>query len=239
MMIGHFGLRLRDNTALGLRLSRDTYATINKRSSLVIPRESQSPTTWERMSRFYADDAHTIYTDAWCEEHRSAALRNFDRNMAFFDALDEGEFNVAVDDLVATERGLVEVHDLNDFGSASGFYMMVLDGYKQAYFGVTGSELAKRMRQHWTRNFPFDRLLWGNEFTSIIAVDSFRALDTTRLFATRSADPFAIEERVVEKFPSIFRLNRLTGGRVPNNVSLRQVVSMMKIRDLSNAIAEE
>jgi len=39
----------------------------------------------------------------------------------------------------------------------------------------------EHIRQHWSKTKQFDRLLWGSVTESIISIDSFRALDTTRI----------------------------------------------------------
>ena len=109
-----------------------------------------------------------------------------------------------------------EVTDLNKWDGVGGIYVMVLDDYRQAYVGVTQSMggIKERIRQHWSKTKQFDRLLWGSVTESIISIDSFRALDTTRIFAARSSDPWSIEEKMMKTFPKGYLLNRLMGGRI-------------------------
>jgi hypothetical protein len=210
----HFGLEVRSGRKYGLRIDRDTYAVINKRSSFYWKREV-NPRLWDAIAEDYEDEDHRFLTDEWCERQREDALANFDLNMAYFASLDTTEFNDAVDSAVAAQRGMHVVHDLNEWKGKRGLYVMVLDRFRQVYVGVTESEggVLKRIQQHWTQSKQFDRLLWGGVNESILSIDSFRALDTTRIFAARVRDPFALEHKVIESLPSKFVLNRTFGGR--------------------------
>ncbi|WP_091227261.1 hypothetical protein [Microbacterium sp. 3J1] len=75
---------------------------------------------------------------------------------------------------------MIEVTDLTQWDGVGGLYIMVLAEYRQVYVGATSSftGIAKRIRQHWTNQKQFDRLIWGDVDTSILSIDSFRALDT-------------------------------------------------------------
>lgn len=211
----HFGLTVRAGSRNGLRIDRETYARINKRSSTYIRRDQVSSEMWEEFSEFYEDEDHRILTDEWCARQQERALENFDLNMAYFASLDHAEFDAALNESVATQRGMKEVTDLNKWDGVGGIYVMVLDDYRQAYVGVTQSMggVRERIRQHWSKTKQFDRLLWGSVTESIISIDSFRALDTTRIFAARSSDPWSIEEKLMRTFPKGYLLNRLMGGR--------------------------
>ncbi|MFS0715379.1 hypothetical protein ABC195_16025 [Microbacterium sp. 2P01SA-2] len=205
---------MRSGPKYGLRISRETYAQINKRSSTRFPRELD-PALWDAVDESYEDEDHRFHTDAWCLEQRARALENYDLNMAYFASLDHAEFDQVVSRAVTSRRGMREVHDLNEWDGTSGLYVMVLDNYCQVYVGVaTGAGGVKdRIRRHWSSSKAFDRLLWGGVHDSILSIDSFRALDTTRIFAAKVSDPFALEERVIRAFPSGFVLNRIIGGR--------------------------
>ena len=209
----HFGLVVRAGSKYGLKIDRDTYATINKRSSTHFPRE-RAPKLWDALSDAYEDEDHRFMTDEWCEAHQARALENFDLNMAYFKSLDRNEFDRAIDEAVKARRGMVEVTDLNAWEGKQGLYIMVLDEFKQAYVGITLSEggMKSRVRQHWSTSKAFDRLLWGKVNESIISIDSFRALDTTRIFAVRARDPYSLEDKVINSIPSKFVLNRVMGG---------------------------
>lgn len=211
----HFGVPVRSTNGLRLRMSRDRYARINKRSSLrPWPRE-MNPELWDSLDRFYEDAEHRIYTDQWCETMQAQALENFDLNMAHFASLEASEFEVALERAVKSRRGLVEVTDLNEWEGVAGLYIMVLDEYRQAYVGATDARVGvlKRIKQHWTGTKPLDRLVWGDPQTSVISVDCFRALDTTRIFAAKTSRAFDGEDALLEQFPPEFILNRIPGGR--------------------------
>ena len=78
----------------------------------------------------------------------------------------------------------METDDLNELAGKQGVYILVLDEYKQAYIGK--SEAAGGMKQrilnHWSKRKEFGRLLNGKVESSILSIDSFGALDTTRIF---------------------------------------------------------
>lgn len=209
----HFGVRVQRGSKYGLRLVRDEYARIDKRSSSYWKREV-APDLWDSLNDCYEDEAHRVYTDEWCERQRERALTNFDLNMSFMRALDHDEFDEAIRSNVASRPRMREVHDLNEWEGKAGLYVMVLDDYCQAYVGTTSAAVGikSRIRQHWQRGKAFDRLLWGSVEESILSIDSFRALDTTRVFATSTANSYALETELVEAIPSKFRLNRIVGG---------------------------
>lgn len=214
--VTHFGVRVQRGSVYGLRIDRATYARINKRSSTPIPRELLSEAAWARRGRDFDDEDQLVRSDEWCAWHQARALENFDLNMAYFAQLDRSEFAAAVDAVMAMRktRWLTEVTDLNRWESRGGLYVMVLDDYCQVYVGITqGSVGVKaRIRQHWSSSKQFDRLLFGEVEDSILSIDSFRALDTTRIFAVGTTDPWSLEDAVVGAFPSKFVLNRIAGG---------------------------
>lgn len=177
-----------------------------------------------------------ILTDEWSEAQRVDALANYDLNMAFFASLDRDEFEAALQAGVESLDGMVEVTDLTQWHGVPGLYVMVLDEYRQVYVGGAGevTGVAKRIRQHWTYQKQFDRLLWGSAETSILSIDSFRALDTTRIFARRTHTPFDDEDFLLRQFPPKFTLNRIIGGR--DAVRFAGLVGMrniMRTRDIN------
>lgn len=210
----HFGTTVRGTRGLGLKLSRDVYATINKRSSMSRWSREDDPELWDAVGWAYEDAEHRIHTDEWCEAHQERALQNFDLNMAHFASLDRDEFETTLQSVVTSREGMVEVTDLATWDGVPGLYVMVLDEYAQVYVGATNSStgVAKRIRQHWTGQKQFDRLIWGSVDSSIISIDSFRALDTTRIFALKTTRSFYGENPLLESFPAKFTLNRVMGG---------------------------
>lgn len=230
----HFGTAVRSHFGLGLRISRETYATINKRSSLPRWQREDNPELWDSLDWSYEDVEHRFHSDEWCEEHRERALQNFDLNMAHFASLDREEFERPLQSAVASRRGMVEVTDLAKWDGTPGLYIMVLDEYCQVYVGVANSStgIAKRIRQHWTNQKQFDRLIWGDVISSILSIDSFRALDTTRIYALNTTRFFAGENPLLQQFPAKFTLNRVMGGNdVVHLAGIFGVASVMRSRE--------
>ncbi|GAB2703725.1 hypothetical protein BKA24_001491 [Microbacterium marinum] len=211
--VTHFGVRVQRGSVHGLRLTRDTYTRVSTRNSLWFPR-ALSPRTWDARMEDFVDEDHRNYSEEWCTRARSLALENFDLNMAYFAQLDEVEFDDAVQTAVRSIAGVRVVTDLERWNAVPGVYVMVLDDYKQVYVGTTGRQVGvmKRIRQHWTNSKPLDRLVFGTVSTSILSIDSFRALDTTRIYAARTSAPFEHERLLLDEFPSKFTLNRVSGG---------------------------
>ena len=113
---------------------------------------------------------------------------------------------------------------------------MVLDEYRQAYVGATNHPggITARIKQHWAGTKSLDRLVWGDPETSIISIDSFRALDTTRIFAAKTTRSFDGENPLLDRFPQKFMLNRIVGGRdAARFAGLLGVESVMKRREFN------
>jgi hypothetical protein len=72
--------------------------------------------------------------------------------------------------------------------------VLVLDEYRQAYIGQSSWDMLKRTK-HWSGTKHFDGLLWGGVEESVMSIDSFRALNTTRIFAARTINYDALESR--------------------------------------------
>lgn len=87
---------------------------------------------------------------------------------------------------------------------------MVLDLYKQAYIGQA-LDIRARIKRHWSGTKQFDRLIFPHKKSSVLAIDSFRALDTTRIFAAKTTRGLQLEERLIDSFPADFLLNRVLG----------------------------
>ena len=90
---------------------------------------------------------------------------------------------------------------------------MVLDKYKQLYVGYS-QDVKKRILQHWKNSKPFDRLLFpmGDVQHSVLSIDSFKALDTTRIYFFESDYHERIEDIIIKFFSPKFVTNRVPGG---------------------------
>lgn len=205
-----------------LKLIREEYATINKRNSL--PK-------FEGMKNAYEDKDGKTYTDEWCLNHQKNCLENYDLHMEFFSLLNHDEFNKEVNGFLEHYPMFNQVNNLNELNGKNGYYVLILDEYCQVYVG-TSKDILKRIKQHWSRRKSFDRLLFPMRAvkTSIMSVDSFRALDTTRVLAYETSNTFHEEDDYVKFFSSQFRTNRLAGGYIEGG--LIGAISMMKSRNL-------
>lgn len=200
----HFGVRLIARKR-PLFLIRDDFALISTKPSL--PKFNSLV-----KKNAYTDDNGTEYRREWCEEYRELCLKNFDLNMKYFAQLDQNDFNNAITIFVKNHIGFREINDLSKFESVSGYYLMVLDKYKQAYIGKS-TNIQKRIKQHWLSTKAFDRTLlpmYAVE-TSCFSIDFFRALDTTRIFIWETDLLDGIEEKLIEDFPKEYRTNRIGG----------------------------
>ena len=218
-MANHFGLTVLEGKR-GLKLTREKYAIINNKNSLCA------------FSRdIYADKEKRFYSDEWCKKQLQSCLENYDLNMNYFSLLNHDEFNIAIDNFLKKNKIFIEVFDLNLYENKSGYYIMVLDEYCQVYIGTTNN-IKKRIRTHWSTSKSFDRLLFpmGAVNSSLLSIDSFRALDTTRIFAYTTKVLFDAEDEIMQQFPSQFVCNRMAGGRIEGG--LTQAIAMMKKRKL-------
>ncbi len=151
------------------------------------------------------------YSDAYCKELYDDAMYNYDLNMKYFSSLSQKDFNKQVDDFLKKNDRFYEIFDLNSYKNVSGIYVMILDEYKQVYVGVA-SDIYKRIRQHWTKHKPLDRLVFGSIDSSKLSIDSFRALDTTRILVMADKSYYDSEDKYIRKFNKKYVLNRITGG---------------------------
>lgn len=158
----------------------------------------------------FSDSEH--YTDKWVENHYKDCMENFDLNMNFFNSLEDAPFQKHLSAFVKKKR-FKEIFDLKDVSGKSGIYILVLDKYKQAYIGKS-DDVKKRILQHWSAKKRFDRLIYGKVETSVLSIDSFGTLDTTRIFykdvGWRNIDEE--EGKLVTAFKADYLLNRIAGG---------------------------
>jgi hypothetical protein len=185
---------------------------------------------WAAQDWMYEDADHRTYSDEFTALWREAALENFDLNKAFFRQLSAREFAEALDGLLTKHKNLRPVTDLTALDGAEGVYVMVLDFYKQAYIGQA-VDIRARIKRHWGGTKQFDRLIFGSKQTSVLSIDSFRALDTTRIFAAKTTRGLQLEERLVKAVPPDFLLNRVPGGDrlmggrfLPGEIKQRQLL---------------
>ncbi len=224
----HFGVEVREGKN-GLKVSRDNYAIINKRNSLG---------KFEILAKLnaYEDETGKFYTDDWCNSYREQCLLNFDLNMKFFSSLAHSEFEKNLQKFLRIYKKAKRVSDLNDLDNVEGCYILVLDEFCQAYIGQS-TNIKKRIRQHWVEVKPFDRLLFpmGAVKTSVLSVDSFRALDTTRIYVYETSKGFEMEEKMVKKIHPDFLLNRIAGGKPMDGLlGVMQMKPTIKVRKLQD-----
>lgn len=220
----HFGIMVIANK-YGLRLTKDNYAIIDNRPSFKLGYASIYTVDFVRqLSETYViDETKKIgetnyvtkrhYTDSWCERHYQNCIKNFDLNMDFYAGLDKEKFDKKVNAFLRKHTGFKEVKDLRDYEGESGYYLMVLDEYKQVYLG-TSSNIKKRIQGHWRIRKPFDRLLFGSVNESRLSIDSFRALDTTRIYAYKTWKTYDSEDKYISFFPDEYICNRVAGGEM-------------------------
>lgn len=172
------------------------------------------------------------YSDSWCQKQFVDVMENLDLNMEFFKHLDHKEFENEIKTFQKKNPHFIEISDLGHYLESPGYYMMVIDQYKQLYIG-TSSQMGIRIKAHWNAIKPFDRLLFpmGSVDQSIIPFDSYRALDTTRIFIYETKDTFHVEDELINQFSPKFVANRMAGG-IPKG--LLHAITMMKSRKLKD-----
>ena len=217
----HFGVKLIDR-GKGFRLTREGFAVINTKPSL-----PYFASLAERNA--YADDHGIAYSESWCAEYRELCLKNFDLNMEYFSKLDREAFEDALRVFLSKYKRFKEISDLSEYNGVEGYYLMVLDEYKQVYIGKT-ENIRKRIMTHWSRTKSFDRTLcpmyaWKK---SVFSIDFFRAQDTTRIYVWKKKIANDIEAKLIRDFPSQFCTNRV-GGDVTN---LLQAIATINNRQL-------
>jgi hypothetical protein len=227
----HFGVLVK-SAKYGLKLTRDKYAIINTRASL--PKFENL----EKMGA-YADSVGRFYTEEWCQEYQKVILENYDLSMLYFESLDRDEFNSAIDAFLEKNKDFKEITDLKDW-ICPGYYVMVLDEYKQVYIG-TADCIKRRIQQHWANRKEFDRMLFPMYAVtkSVMSIDSFRALDTTRIYAKKSRRTYISENRYIKDMPIKFICNRIGGGRIETRLDTMNALALTKdARDMTSMLTE-
>ncbi|MDG0789951.1 hypothetical protein OMP38_03105 [Cohnella ginsengisoli] len=153
-MTTHFGIKLRNKEG-GHKLTIDNYIGVRPKDI-------------------------TSYSFDELEEKKGRILNKFELNMKYFESLSRIEFNDELTKLVASDN-FIEIIDLNSIYDVPGYYIMVLDDYCQIYIGIAHN-IKSRIMQHWRDKVPLDNLVNSSD-SGLLHIDSFRALDTTRIYA--------------------------------------------------------
>lgn len=205
----HFGVWIKKSSKN--TLTRENYAIIDKTSSVWMPSTQMRFSDSEERKRYFEDVECRIYCDTYCEEWREKCLINFDKNMAYFKQITKDEFEFALKTLIGSNSKIRQISDLNDCSQICGIYIMVLDEYRQVYIGQS-KDIKKRIMSHWNRQKAFDRLLFGDINDSVLSIDCFGALDTTRIFVLATTDLDRYESKLQKSILSGYKLNRMAGG---------------------------
>lgn len=218
----YFGVKL-IKRKYSFNLRREEFALINAKPSLpmfdsLIKRNA------------YIDETGTKYRKEWCEEYRKLCLQNFDLNMKYFSLLDREEFNIAICEFLKKYNGFNKISNLFGYSEVSGYYLMILDEYKQVYIGKT-DDIKRRIQQHWSCSRPFDRTLFPlyGATTSCFSIDFFRALDTTRIYVWKKSLSDGIEKKLIKDFPEIYITNRI-GGDISNGIEALSTIHKRTFR---------
>ncbi|GAB4075220.1 hypothetical protein GCM10028778_27230 [Barrientosiimonas marina] len=205
----HFGVTVFPGK-WGLKLTREKYALINKRNSLG---------KFKNMLHAYEDEKGKFYTDEWCLKHQSNCLRNFDLHMKFYHQLNHDKFESEIQAFKDKYPMFQDITDLNNYDQRAGYYVMILDEYCQVYVGTSGN-IKERIRKHWGNSKPFDRLLFpiGAVDTSVMSIDSFRSLDTTRILVYETEETYTTEDEYISFFSPEFISNRISGGKFNGSI---------------------
>ena len=182
-------------------------------------------------NEIYADYEH--YTDEYVKLHYERCMENYDLNIKFFSNINHNDFDECLLKFVKKNR-FKEVFDLNIVKGISGIYILVLDNYNQVYIGKS-EDIKKRILNHWSKRKAFGRLINGSVDTSILSIDSFGALDTTRIYYKEVNGFLAIDEeekKLVNNFKKEYRLNRVAGGiNGEENSSLRNLMLLSSTQE--------
>lgn len=157
------------------------------------------------------------YSPQFIEMYTDEILVNYRLSMEYFKSLDHDMFNKELEAFVLRNK-FIDVWNLKKFKGVSGYYIMVLDEYNQCYIGWS-KDIYKRIRTHWNIRKDFDRLLFPSHGmkSSIMSIDSFRILDTTRIFIKPQKDDCNSEEFLVNDMNKMYTLNRIGGGIKPTD----------------------
>ena len=149
-----------------------------------------------------------VYSDEWVKNHYEKCLKNYDNNISKFKKLSHNDFDNYLN-IFINKYSFKEIKDLNELNNLSGIYIMVLDNYSQVYIGMSKNNLKRRIIEHWRKKVPFDRLISIKSYNTSINIDSFGALDTTRIFykqvESKLCDNYI--DKIVNEFNDNYNLN--------------------------------
>lgn len=155
-----------------------------------------------------------VLSEEYCTIYQKECLKNYDLSINFYKKLDINSYNKIVSKIIKKYE-MIEITDLNDCKGKKGIYILLQERYKQMYIGQTTRDLRERILRHWKKKPEFDRILFGKSGNSVIGIDSFGALDTTRIlvFYEENKDKIdKLEEKLVKETPKEFLNNRIGGG---------------------------
>lgn len=206
----HFGIKL-IHRKYSFKLNREEFALVSTKPSLPM---------FERLVKegAYTDESGSQYREDWCKRYRELCLQNYDLNLKFFSLLDYTDFNSAITSFLKKHKKFQQIENLKMYDGISGYYMMILDEYKQVYIGKS-IDIKRRIQQHWSSTKPFDRVLLPMYAvtTSCFSIDFFRALDTTRIFVWERELSDGIENNLIADFPEKYCTNRI-GGDISSGI---------------------
>lgn len=230
--IKHFGVWFDNNT--NTTLSRDSYAIIDKKvtqkpSSTLLKFYEQNSSLREQI---YENSECSTYTDLWCEKHKESCLENFDLNLKFFSKIKTEDFEKALSTLLSKRKNIKQIFDLYDCDKMEGIYILVLDKYKQIYIGQS-KDIKRRILQHWRKKKEFDKLICGRINSSILSIDVFGCLDTTRIFVLETTNLDYLENRLLNSINKKYILNRTAGGiHGSDTFTMLEILANRNIRKL-------
>jgi len=210
--ITHFNTKIRKTNHN--KLTRENYCVPTNQISYVCRKSLKfyiERIGYKIPNEYYIDE--NTYTDKYVKEHQEKCLYNYDLNIKYFSNLKHNEFDKYLKSFVSKNK-FKEIFDLKEVNNVEGIYILVLDEYKQVYIGIS-KDIKKRILRHWSDKKDFDRLLFGDKEKSILSIDFFGALDTTRIFYKEFSyfdDIYSAEYNIVAKFKAKYKLNRVDGG---------------------------
>lgn len=233
----HFGELIRP-AKYGFKLTRDKYLNESRKNHkplskvLITSLRERDQKYCELMDSIFEDEWWRTYRPEIAEEMRARALKNFDLNMAYFSQLDAKEFEHHVAQTVKSFSRIRRVERLADWEETGGVYVMVLGEHRQVYVGQSNN-IRKRIKAHWGGAISISKAVFGRVDQSIMSIASFRALDTTAIYATEVPDfkRDKVEEDVESSFDQKYVLNRIDAGR-PDDVRIRFMAFEARRREL-------